>query len=186
MALQKHCKCHGLSGSCSMQTCWTSVNAFPEIADNIRQMYEFGQPLQVDNTGKVDQNVREDALVYVYGKNWQHNAVKDFDTNTFITLDSPDYCKQDLSTGWRGTQGRQCSRIRENNTSLQERRSCKTLCRQCGYRVRKHRVVRKRKCNCNFNWCCSVTCDVCTDTIDEYFCEWLKFIRIFTIPCFLF
>lgn len=40
--LKKVCKCHGLSGSCSMRTCWSTLPSFREIGDALRGKYDAG------------------------------------------------------------------------------------------------------------------------------------------------
>lgn len=50
-----------------MQTCWLSLNAFPEIAADIRKMYDRSILLTPNNNGQIDINIREDSLVYVIG-----------------------------------------------------------------------------------------------------------------------
>lgn len=67
--LRKHCRCHGMSGSCAMQTCLLTVNSnFPEIAAEVRKMYDRSILLSYNNKGKIDTNLREDAIVYVLGE----------------------------------------------------------------------------------------------------------------------
>lgn len=36
----KTCKCHGVSGSCSFQTCWMQMPKFSEIAKQLRERYD--------------------------------------------------------------------------------------------------------------------------------------------------
>lgn len=67
-SLRKHCRCHGLSGSCTMQTCWMALNTFPEIADELRRMYDRAVHLTHDNRGEINVKVRDDALAYVLGR----------------------------------------------------------------------------------------------------------------------
>lgn len=67
--------------------------------------------------------------------------------------------------------GRQCSRNKMDGVSQSERKSCRNLCRLCGHRVRRQTVVQKKWCKCKFSWCCHVTCDICTDYVDEYYCH---------------
>lgn len=67
-SLKKHCRCHGVSGSCSLQTCWLSMKPFLEITKDIKRMYENSILLQVDNYGNVvSRNLKDDQLVYVVG-----------------------------------------------------------------------------------------------------------------------
>ncbi|KAJ8933183.1 hypothetical protein NQ314_014166 [Rhamnusium bicolor] len=38
--MQRTCKCHGVSGSCSMQICWRRLPAFKKVAEGLFQRYE--------------------------------------------------------------------------------------------------------------------------------------------------
>lgn len=40
MSLMKmHCRCHGVSGSCELKTCWKFMPSFNEIGSEIKQKY---------------------------------------------------------------------------------------------------------------------------------------------------
>lgn len=73
--------------------------------------------------------------------------------------------------GWAGTSGRVCSRAKRPNVSTSERRSCRKLCRSCGYKVKHKEVTVTWHCNCSFEWCCKVNCDECTKVVEQHFCE---------------
>lgn len=92
-------------------------------------------------------------------------------TKICFLLDSPNFCSMNAIPGWIGMHGRQCSRNKTYLANRYEKRSCKTLCRACGLRVRRKLVAKKYQCNCKFNWCCNVTCDNCEELSYEYFCE---------------
>ncbi|KAJ4438248.1 hypothetical protein ANN_14187 [Periplaneta americana] len=106
------------------------MSSFSKIATNLRTWY--------------DRAIRMD-----YGDGIWSNAAErvklKMDTVSMRQLvfsrSSPDYCRERRSLGWPGTKGRMCSRTKEINTSLRERRSCKTLCRACGYRVAKKKKM---------------------------------------------
>lgn len=51
-----------------MQTCWMALNTFPEIAGELRRMYDRAVHLTHDNQGEINVKVRDDALAYVLGK----------------------------------------------------------------------------------------------------------------------
>lgn len=112
-------------------------------------MYDRAILLTYNNNGRIDKRVRPDSLVFLF--------------------DSPNYCKINAVTGWKGTSGRRCSRDRKTS-SFHERKSCQNLCRACGLRIKRRTMVRMNQCNCKFQWCCNVTCDECAEEIDEYYC----------------
>ncbi|XP_044726494.1 protein Wnt-8a-like [Chrysoperla carnea] len=161
--MKKRCRCHGVSGSCTIQTCWNELAPFSEVAEYLREKYDEAVRVDFDNgvdrliVGNVQRTVQDIPLT---------------DLNNLIYLnDSPDYCVANTTIDWEGTLGRICSKNRSENTTKSERRSCKTLCKSCGYRVRKRIRQRQWRCNCNFQWCCEVTCKTCTETVNEFFCE---------------
>lgn len=72
--MKKLCRCNGLSGSCTLQTCWLSMSAFAAITSDIRRMYDNGIMLRLNNLGNVDnKNLRNDQLVYLAGENEVEN-----------------------------------------------------------------------------------------------------------------
>lgn len=73
--------------------------------------------------------------------------------------------------------GRSCTRTFLANASIAERRSCRNLCRSCGFKVKKYSKEVKRRCNCTFSWCCEVKCDTCTERVEEFFCDWCNLLR---------
>ncbi|KAF2900508.1 hypothetical protein ILUMI_05678 [Ignelater luminosus] len=162
----KKCKCHGVSGSCSLQTCWMQVAPFTKIANMLQQRYKRAIKIDLENTSnKILHGNSSPASTIVE----RHPYIS---PKRLVFLEySPDYCMANSTTGWTGTKGRMCSRSRLEKTSLAEKRSCKTICRSCGHRVRKHKKQIEVMCKCSFKWCCEVQCDTCTKTVEEYFCE---------------
>lgn len=94
-SLTKACKCHGVSGSCSVKTCWRAMPNFDAIGDNLKRHYSYSIEVRTRRINKVKQfvpilptiaTISEDSLIY-YSK-------------------SPDYCSPDVKTGSIGTQDR--------------------------------------------------------------------------------
>lgn len=48
----KFCKCHGLSGSCSMRTCWQSLTSLRLISTQLREKYDAAIEVVFDPSGK--------------------------------------------------------------------------------------------------------------------------------------
>lgn len=94
------------------------------------------------------------------------NAVNEresgFPINRLIfSEESPDYCLANSTLASKGTLGRTCSRRKGKDVSPEERRSCRTLCKKCGFKVKKSRKRVIKTCNCKFKWCCQVECESC-------------------------
>ncbi|NP_999832.1 Wnt8 protein [Strongylocentrotus purpuratus] len=179
--LQRTCKCHGVSGSCSLQTCWNHVANFRVIGDEIKRKYF--QAVRVDFVrGKlIDGNSAEDRFPQAV-VSASHNR------RDLVFLDqSPDYCRANLTIGVTGTAGRECM-VREDVTEVSSsssltkdstspssfrwvKQSCSRLCRSCGMVIRKTQVIITSSCNCNFVWCCQVKCDTCRRTVTRRTCQ---------------
>ena len=142
--LRRECKCHGVTGSCSLKTCWKELGAFENVGSELKKIYHNAAPVKfVDNKlqERIDRqlravSVREKRLVYLDS--------------------SPDYCVQNHTVGSPGMLGRTC---RGDEASAEK---CKSLCDSC--RLQHHTVEQYKqiKCRCKFVWCCSVKCDICT------------------------
>lgn len=53
--LRKDCKCHGVSGSCAMKTCWNSLPPFRVIGDVLMKKYMRARNVQAigEKTGQL-------------------------------------------------------------------------------------------------------------------------------------
>ncbi|XP_072038759.1 protein Wnt-2b-A-like [Amphiura filiformis] len=148
--MKLECKCHGVSGSCSIRTCWLAMQEFRRVGDYLRLKYNAASEviMNQDGTGLI-----------AGGRN-----VKGPTRSNLVYFEkSPDYCKQDPDTGSLGTAGRVC------NKSSQGSDSCDVMC--CGRGYNTMRVQRTTQCECKFHWCCFVRCQECTDTVDQHTCK---------------
>ncbi|XP_067684762.1 protein Wnt-5a-like [Haliotis asinina] len=144
------CKCHGVSGSCSLKTCWQQLPSFREVGDRLKDKY--------DGATEVKFNKRGTKLVR---KNKRYNRPSREDV---IYLDeSPDYCTSDPDTGSFGTIGRECNRNSEGMDG------CNLLCCGRGYNTFKRKLV--ERCHCKFYWCCYVRCKTCERIVDVHTCK---------------
>ncbi|RZC41517.1 Wnt-5b, partial [Asbolus verrucosus] len=142
------CKCHGVSGSCSLITCWQQLATFREIGDFLRDKYDGATEVRINRRGRLqlrDTRFRlptANDLVYME--------------------DSPNYCIRDDRVGSLGTQGRVCNR------TSQDLDGCNLLCCGRGYNTLKSTI--KERCHCKFKWCCQVECKTCVRSVDVHTC----------------
>ncbi|KAH8373056.1 hypothetical protein KR009_011195, partial [Drosophila setifemur] len=143
------CKCHGVSGSCSLITCWQQLSSIREIGDYLREKYEEATKVKINKRGRLQ--VKDSQF-------------KVPTAHDLIYLDeSPDWCRTSYMLQWPGTHGRVC---RKNSSGLE---SCAILC--CGRGYNTKNIIVKERCNCKFHWCCQVKCEVCTKVLEEHTCK---------------
>lgn len=142
------CKCHGVSGSCELKTCWRSLPNFAEVGQTLRS--KFDSALQVDFRKK--RLLSRDTMREVP------------QTELAFLRPSPDFCYADEEAGSVGTRGREC------NKTLSAPNNCNQLCCRRGFSTRI--VVQAVQCNCKFVWCCSVRCEECRMPVEVSKCLW--------------
>lgn len=160
------CKCHGISGACSTQTCWLRINDFKEVGNYLKKAYRRAAKIEsaeneLQSSGKSLSVIQKWKLIYLQ--------------------ESPDYCHPSGNgssnilqamgiTGGGGTLGRTCSMAKGKDVSSEERNSCRRLCKKCGHAVRRKKRIVKSSCNCKFQFCCEVKCQQCTTEEITYVC----------------
>ncbi|KAB0388800.1 hypothetical protein E2I00_002141, partial [Balaenoptera physalus] len=78
------CKCHGVSGSCSLKTCWLQLADFRKVGDALKEKYDSAAAMRLNSRGK---------LVQV---NSRFNSPT---TQDLVYIDpSPDYCFKTVQT----------------------------------------------------------------------------------------
>lgn len=145
------CKCHGVSGSCQVKTCWKTMSPFRLVGDYLRRRYDDGIQVTVDQSGH--------ELVLVDSRYPPKPARDDL---VFLE-ESPDYCVPDHRTGSLGTGSRECNR------TLTGVGGCEVLC--CGRGFNTIQVEKNYKCSCKFHWCCYVKCQSCRKKMDIHVCK---------------
>ncbi|XP_070561162.1 protein Wnt-4-like [Ptychodera flava] len=150
--MKVECKCHGVSGSCEMKTCWRAMPTFREVGEKLKEKFDGATEVVavvVDNRKKlvpVDPQFKPhtDAdLVYLDG--------------------SPDFCEYDPKTGSLGTIGREC------NKTSKAIDGCDLMCCGRGFDTRTVEIV--ERCSCKFHWCCYVRCKKCKRTVELHTCK---------------
>ncbi|XP_022913838.1 protein Wnt-7b isoform X2 [Onthophagus taurus] len=160
--LTTECKCHGVSGSCTMKTCWKSLPPFRLIGDSLMKKYYRARPVTaISSVLKNEKKSKKIHLVLKKGKMPIKKPPKKSDLVFLQT--SPNYCEKDLTAGSLGTVGRACNRTSKGSDG------CDLMC--CGRGYNTHQYTRTWQCNCKFYWCCSVECKVCSERTEEYTCK---------------
>uniref|UniRef100_T1ITD0 Protein Wnt n=1 Tax=Strigamia maritima TaxID=126957 RepID=T1ITD0_STRMM len=153
-AVAKHvkleCKCHGVSGSCTVRTCWQAMMDFRRIGNYLKRKYD----------GATEVTMNQAGTRLIVARRHHKKATR----SDFVYFEaSPDYCFPDNETGSLGTASRIC-----NNTA-QGSDGCDILC--CGRGYDTTRNLRMAKCDCKFQWCCYVRCKECRKWVDEFTCK---------------
>lgn len=143
--MKTKCKCTGVSGSCTMRTCWKTVPEFKEVGTILMENYEYAVLIRASNRNRGKIRPRKTKTVKQY----------EFQRNLVYYEPSPSYCNRDDSKDIAGTKGRMCKVDSLGSDN------CDTLCCSRGYN-RIHATI-KRRCRCHFNWCCFVLCDECVE-----------------------
>ncbi|XP_013789007.1 protein Wnt-7b-like, partial [Limulus polyphemus] len=153
------CKCHGVSGSCTIRTCWKTLPSFTQVGDFLMEKYRRAKrafPFWGNQKGLSTPShlrVRRSKLP---------NS-KPISKNLVYLERSPNYCDLDLSLGSPGTRGRRCNRTSNGIDG------CALMC--CGRGYNTHQLTQSWQCNCKFQWCCDVKCNMCKDKLEAYTCK---------------
>lgn len=158
------CKCHGVSGSCTTQTCWMRISEFKAVGNYLKRAYRKATKVE----SNLERNDNSPA------------GVNDLELKTMLNIpksklafseDSPDYCIANATLGSNGTVGRQCSQRKGKDVTKEERRSCKRLCTQCKLKVQQERRRVLSSCLCKFKFCCEVECQTCAKEEYSFACS---------------
>lgn len=84
--MQRVCKCHGMSGSCSVRVCWRKLPSFRIIGDILNSRYEGASYVKmVGDRGRSKHNKLKAAV----REHKQPNR-----TELVYMEESPDYCER--------------------------------------------------------------------------------------------
>ncbi|XP_055382776.1 protein Wnt-1-like [Condylostylus longicornis] len=151
--MQRICKCHGMSGSCSLRVCWRRLSSMRAVGEALGNLYDGASLVKVvERDGKPSKLRRRDPLM--------KKLVK---SDLVFLEESPDYCEPNPKLNILGTKGRFCNRTSPGIDG------CRLLCCGRGYQTRLRQV--QEKCKCKFVWCCSVKCAMCNYKREEHICN---------------
>ncbi|XP_045746154.1 protein Wnt-9b [Mirounga angustirostris] len=151
--LRTTCKCHGVSGSCAVRTCWKQLSPFRETGQALKLRY--------DSAVKVSSATNE-ALgrLELWAPARPGSPTKGLAPrpgDLVYMEDSPSFCRPSKYSP--GTGGRACSR----------EASCSSLCCGRGYDTQSRLVA--FSCHCQVQWCCYVECQQCVQEELLYTCK---------------
>eukprot|EP00106_Octopus_bimaculoides_P013170 XP_014780612.1 PREDICTED: protein Wnt-7b-like [Octopus bimaculoides] len=151
------CKCHGVSGSCTMKTCWTTLRPFRMIGNHLMKKYGSAR------LTRVIRGSRSLRPVFLILKKSKKQNRKPRRSDLVCLEQSPNYCDYDINSGSLGTVGRRC--LRESKQPI----GCDLMC--CGRGYNTHQYTVTVQCRCKFYWCCYVRCEKCSNKTEEYTCK---------------
>ncbi|XP_028834294.1 protein Wnt-9a isoform X1 [Denticeps clupeoides] len=170
------CKCHGVSGSCTVQTCWRQLSPFHTIGNQLKLLYETSLKVgssSNDATGEGDigqsrgqQHLQQQQQQQQHHPNLPllqaHGTLGSKDqiprTVDLIHIeDSPNFCRSSKYSP--GTSARKCYKDK----------NCDAIC--CGRGHNTQSRVVTRPCQCQVRWCCYVECKQCTQREEVYTCK---------------
>ncbi|XP_066499006.1 protein Wnt-9b [Hoplias malabaricus] len=150
--LKTTCKCHGVSGSCAVRTCWKQLSPFHDTGRLLK--YRYDNAVRV--LGQTNAATGETELA---GPRRQSNGVapRPRPTDLVFLEESPSFCRPSRYSP--GTAGRSCAKDT----------SCSSLCCGRGYNTALHLTT--LSCNCQVRWCCHVECQTCLREEEVYTCK---------------
>lgn len=145
------CKCHGMSGTCQLLSCWIGLPSLRQVGDYLRRQHRTAIKVGAPSASETDP--------VQLGKELSRTKP----TKLVFVDPSPDYCYENTQAGINGTLGRYCKPGQQQN-------SCDRLCTRCGYRIKRETIQVERQCDCRFKYCCTVECKKCLTNEVVYKC----------------
>ncbi|XP_046338484.1 protein Wnt-9a-like [Haliotis rufescens] len=147
------CKCHGVSGSCTMKSCWRQLSSFHKIGTILKSKYEHAVKVGA-YTNHATEKSRHKRLK---GPSVSSEVLSARRGDLLYLDNSPSFCGSGRYSP--GTSGRVCDK--DNN--------CEVICCGRGYNVL-HKQV-QRSCQCQVIWCCKVNCKRCLHEEKIHMCK---------------
>ncbi|XP_055448412.1 protein Wnt-9b [Psammomys obesus] len=151
--LRTTCKCHGVSGSCAVRTCWKQLSPFRETGQVLKLRYDTA----VKVSSATNEALGRLELWAPAKPGGPAKGLAPRPVDLVYMEDSPSFCRPSKYSP--GTAGRVCSRDT----------SCSSLCCGRGYDTQSRVVA--FSCHCQVQWCCYVECQQCTQQELVYTCK---------------
>ncbi|KAL0860700.1 hypothetical protein ABMA27_010041 [Loxostege sticticalis] len=159
--VRNECKCHGVSGSCAVRTCWKTLLPFRAVGAALKERLRRAKHVVAEHDFR---GLHSRAVSMRHPRLVVRRTGKPPRKSELVFLQkSPQYCEPDAAIGSHGTHGRHCNRTSKGEDG------CETLC--CGRGYNTVQLVQESKCRCQFHWCCSVSCDTCITKTELHVCN---------------
>ena len=166
--MKRMCRCHGLTGSCTVETCWEELPTYFEVGDLLKIKYDNALKVSVELTNGEEFFTHYDPILSSYIR------LPQSDTNLVYLEEETDLCSQRENF----TLGRRClpralldAQMRgelKASSTAEYFPPCEEFC--CSGEYREESMSVSERCDCHFVWCCNVECQTCTTNTTEYRC----------------
>lgn len=111
--MQIRCKCHGMSGSCQLKTCWKSAPDFRVIGKVLKQLFRKavlvdqsnmgnGSPLIISKGNRKHKSRNAGRLPRKIRKHKKVRDLQKMENSLFYYQRSPNFCDKDPSSDIQG------------------------------------------------------------------------------------
>lgn len=189
--MKQECKCHGMSGSCTIKTCWMRLPNFRMVGDNLKDRFDGASRVMVGNAGGLRRLRRKENQQNKHYDNGQQQQQQQQ-----LQLEAEGN-ESNGNRGRGGRNGRYGFHLKPYNPELKtpgdrdlvylepSPNFCDTnsrlgvlgthgrTCNEssigvdgcdlmcCGRGYKSHQALVSERCNCTFLWCCEVKCNIC-------------------------
>ncbi|VDK24112.1 unnamed protein product [Taenia asiatica] len=187
--MQRYCRCHGTSGSCTLKTCYRRTPSMHVIGYHLKVKYEQASQVMRDNTLPVSWGHHGRSSSIVHLNRWNNQrTLREVDHDSLLyrggsTSRPPSLLKvtfdrsgrdqkpttQELVFYEQPASNLFCesnpnlhilgTRGRTCNSTSTGSDSCRSLCCGRGHRTKHYYAL--ENCECKFVWCCRVECQKC-------------------------
>ncbi|VDL60687.1 unnamed protein product [Hymenolepis diminuta] len=186
--MQRYCRCHGTSGSCTLKTCYRRTPSMRTIGNELKAKYRKAALVMRDNTLPISwghhgrsnsivhlnrwnnqrtlREVSHDSLLYRGGSSPRPSLLKvTFDRSgrdlkpTTKELVFYEQPTKELFCNANPNLHILGTKGRTCNSTSTGPDNCNTLCCGRGHRTRHYYAL--ENCECKFVWCCRVECQKC-------------------------
>lgn len=108
--MQTKCKCHGMSGSCELKTCWKAAPDFRVVGSHLKDRFRTAVMVDQSNMNGSPLLIHRKRRTRYKKRKRQKKRRRDLSTELLYYQKSPNFCEVNLAEDIDGTAGRQCNR----------------------------------------------------------------------------